>query len=298
MEAMALDMERQLQDLPRLTVSAPASKRIAFASSGDSYAAGLAAHYMSSGTASCHHPADIISDPSMIRGRDVYFVSASGRTRANVLAAKAARGAGIRTIAVTADASSPLADACDDSIALNYRSAGKTSGTISFTASLLACTWLATGGRVGCPADPESIYKRASTLALQTSRKMDADSAIFLGDSVFYPAAMYGALKFNEVFGSEAFAYPLEDFFHAPLFGTKKCRQILVFGDSSPALRLKKAGLSAFSVRCKAGNMESLLYAVFFTQHLVLQLARRQKRTECYFVQNKKLLKTSSDFIY
>jgi fructoselysine-6-P-deglycase FrlB-like protein len=298
MEAMALDVERQLQDLPMLKMLAPASKRIAFAGSGDSYVAGLAAHYMSSGIASCHHPADIISDPFLVRGRDVYFVSAFGRTRANLLAAKTVRSAGRHTVAVTADASSPLANACDDSLMLSYRSAGKTSGTISFTASMLACTWLATGGEVACPANLGSIYRLAGRHALQTSRKMDADSAIFLGDSVFYPAAMYGALKFNEVFGAEAFAYPLEDFFHAPLFGTKKGRRILVLGGSSPALRLKKAGLIAIPVRANAGNIESLLYAVFFIQHLVLQLAKRQKRTECYFMQNKRLLNTSSDFIY
>jgi fructoselysine-6-P-deglycase FrlB-like protein len=298
-DAMALDMERQVLDLPRLSMPAPAPNSVAFVGSGDSYVAGLAAHYLSSGLASCLHPADIISDPSIVRVRDVHFVSASGKTRANVLAAKAARKAGLRTVAVTMDASSPLAKACDDSIILNYRSAGKTSGTISFVASLIVCTWIATGGKVGCPASLEPIYRLASKQALQLSKRMDVGPAVFLGDSAFYLAAMYGALKFNEVFGTEAFAHPLEDFFHAPLFGTKKGRQILVLGsDGSPASRLKKAGMMPFHVRCKAGSIESLLYAAFFMQHLTLQLARRQGRKECYFMQDKELLKTSSDFIY
>lgn len=298
-EAMSLDMECQAQDLPRLDMPRRVPKNVALVGTGDSYVAALAAHYLSSGRASCHHPADIISDPSMVRGRKVYFVSVSGRTRANVLAAKAARRAGLRTVAVTASASSPLANASDDSIILRYRSAGKTSGTISFVATLLAGAGIATEGKVRCPADLGLIYKKASARALQISKKMDVDSAIFLGDSVFYPAAMYGALKFNEMFGAEAFAYPLEDFFHAPLFGAKKGRQILLIGgNSSDVLQLRKAGLMAFHIRRRASNMESLLYAVFFLQHLVLQLARRQKRHECYFMQNKGLLKISSDFIY
>lgn len=293
---MALDMERQAADLPSMSLSDSLLGPVAFVGSGDSYVAGLAAHYLSTGRASCHHPADIVADPLIAHGRTVCFVSVSGKTRANVLAAGAAHKAGLHTIAVTADPSSALAKACDGIVKLSFRSAGKTSGTISFTASLLACTWLA--ARVVCPADVKAIYKNAGRNAARIAGRIGSGNVIILGDSLFYPAAMYGALKLNEVLGSRAVAYPLEDFFHAPLFGVKRNDRIITVGtDCKPASFLKKAGLESFHINCKGTAIDSLLHVVFFMQHLVLQIAKKQKRKECYFMQDKKL-GISSGFIY
>lgn len=287
---MAADVRRQLDGLPRMPLPAPADN-VAIVGSGDSYVAGLAAHYLSSGRAVCYHPADVISDPSLAKGRNVYFVSMSGRTKANVRAARAARKAGARTAAITTDPDSPLAKQCDSIFELRFKSAGRTSGTIGFAASVLACTHLATQGRVGCPADLATIYEKASRTASGLSSKIKAGSVIILGDSHFFPAAMYGALKFNEVLGSRAAAYPLEEFFHAPLFGLKRGDQVLTLGPAK-----KNLGLH---VDCEMpSRIGSFFYAMFVVQHLVLGIARKKRIKECYFLNNKKLLKTSSDFIY
>ena len=292
---MALDMERQAADLPSMPLPEPLAGPVAFVGSGDSYAAGLAAYYLS-GRASCHQPADIIADPLIAQGRTACFVSVSGRTRANILAAQAAHRAGLHTIAVTADPSSALAKACDGVVKLSFCSAGKTSGTISFTASLLACAWLA--ARIACPIDAKDIYKNAGRNAARIANRIGSRSVVILGDSLFYPAAMYGALKFNEVLGSRAVAYPLEDFFHAPLFGAKRNDRIIAVGNNSkPAALLKKAGLKSFHIDCKGTEIDSLLHAVLSMQHLVLQIAKKQKREECYFMKDKKL-RVSSSFIY
>ena len=148
---MAADMKHQLDYLPSMPLPAPRDNAV-FVGSGDSYASALAAHYLSSGNAACYHPLDIISDPSLAKGRNVYFVSISGRTRANVRAARIAKNAGAHTTAITANPASPLAKACDDIFELRFPSAGRTAGTISFAASMLACTHVATHGRMGCPA--------------------------------------------------------------------------------------------------------------------------------------------------
>lgn len=293
---MALDMERQAADLPAMSMPEPLPGPVAFVGSGDSYVAGLAAYYLSSGRASCHHPEDIIAEPLIAHGRIACFVSVSGRTRANVLAAQAAHKAGLHTIAVTADPSSVLAKACDRVVKLSYRSAGKTSGTISFTASLLACAWLA--DKIICPIDVKDIYKNAGKNAARIGNRIGQGNVVMLGDSLFYPVATYGALKFNEVLGSRAVAYPLEDFFHAPLFGAKRNDRIITVGnDSKPAALLKRAGLKSFRIDCKGTEIDSLLHAVFSMQHLVLQIAKKQKRKECYFMKDKKL-RVSSSFIY
>jgi fructoselysine-6-P-deglycase FrlB-like protein len=294
---MAGDMERQLVDLPELKFPRPRGK-VAFAGSGDSYVAGLAACCLSSGAASCHHPADITANPLAAKGSDLYVVSISGRTKANVLAATAASKAGLHTIAVTADGKSPLARTCDDVMELEFRGAGKTAGTLSFTTSLLACTLLATKGKTGCPANLDKLYKEAKRRTAKLS-EIKTDSIVMLGNSLLYPAAMYGALKCNEVFGTKAFAYPLEDFFHAPLFGLKKGDRILILGDNRLAMRLKKKGFDAFNINCSRPTaIESLLYAVFFMQHLVLGIAERRGQIDCHFIKNKKMLELSSDVIY
>ena len=293
---MAADMERQLVDLPALRLARPRG-RVALVGSGDSYVATLAAHRLSSGRASCHHPTDIVANPSFARGRDVYIVSISGKTRANVLAAKAARRAGLQTVAVTANEKSPLAKACDDVAELKFRGAGRTAGTISFTASVLACAWLATKGRLNCPANLATLYNKTRK---EVSRmpEIKTDSIVVLADSVLHPAAMYGALKFNEIFGARAVAYQLEDFFHAPLFGLKKDDRVLILGSKARARQLKNNGFDAHSINCaKPTAIESLLYAVFFIQHLALQIATGRGMGECHFVSDKKLLKLSSDVI-
>jgi fructoselysine-6-P-deglycase FrlB-like protein len=286
---MAADMRRQLEDLPAMPLPEPVQNDMAFVGSGDSYASALAAHYFSSGRAACYHPADVVADPSLVHGRSVYFVSISGRTKANIDAAKAARNAGARTAAITASPDSPLARACDSVFELRFQSAGRTSGTIGFAASALACTHLATQGRTGCPADLAELYERAR--AASRLAKMKPGSATILADSHLFPAAVYGALKFNEVLGSRAVAYPLEEFFHAPLFSLKSSDQVLVLGKNPKGIGV--------NVGCEMpSKIGSFFYAVFFFQHLVLAMARKKKMKECYFVANKKLLKKSSDFIY
>lgn len=309
---MALDMDRQPVDLPAVrlsatTIAAAATRReIAFAGSGDSYVAAMAACYLSQGRAHAHRPPDIAADPAVARGRDLYFVSVSGATRANVLAATAARRAGLRTAAVTADASSQLAKACDDVIRLEFRSAGvKTSGTIGFTACLLACAALAGHGQeiAGAASDIASIYNAAKKEVSKKPIGKGRSTMIVLGDSLLYPAAAYGALKFNEVLGARAFAYPLEEFFHAPLFGLQKGDMVIIVGpDGNPARRLEKEGFASLHIGCgdpsQNGGINTLLYAAFVMQHLALGAARERGLEECYFVKNKKLLKASSDFIY
>jgi fructoselysine-6-P-deglycase FrlB-like protein len=305
---MASDMDRQPIDLQAMTFPDRAGRKIAFVGSGDSYVAALAACYLSSsGRAQVYRPPDIAADPATAEGRNLYFVSVSGMTRANVLAARAARRAGLRTVAVSANVSSPLARACDSTIKLGFHSAGvKTAGTIGFTACLLVCAALAMQeGEVG-PKVPNvaRLYGAAKKQALlKTRHAMEQGAAItVLGDSLLYPAAAYGALKFNEVLGARAAAYPLEDFFHAPLFGLQKGDSVITIGpDAGPAKTLKDNGFASFHIRCspsKDGALESLLYAVFAMQHIALGMAKKLGLQECYFVRNKKLLKVSSDFIY
>jgi fructoselysine-6-P-deglycase FrlB-like protein len=295
-DAMQADIEYQLQDLQKQEM--PSQRRnCLFVGSGDSYVAGLAAQYFSGNHAICCYPTDLITNPFVANGRDVYVVSISGSTRANILAAKIAKKHGAHTTAITARPASPLAKACDQVIELKYRSIGvTTAGTVSFTSSMLACISLATKVRL---PDLGRIYKQAQSQADKIARKINKNSYFMLGDGVLYPVAIYGALKFNEVFGAKAVAYPAEEFCHSPLFSIKKGDQVIALGNTEQlSKRLNREGFSAVHVDFKGDGIELLLQSTFFVQLLVLKLAQGRGLTTCYFLKNKKLLRTSSDFIY
>jgi fructoselysine-6-P-deglycase FrlB-like protein len=337
-EAMQAEIEYQVQDLCRLDLSSssspppppPASdnnNNCLFVGSGDSYIAGLAAQYFSSNHAICCSPIDIIKNPLLVKSRKLFIVSISGNTQANILAAKIAKKHGASTItALTARSSSRLAKSCDKIIELRYRNTGiNTAGTISFTASMIKCISLST--QLHMPSDLRKLYNHAEKQAEQVMGEVDHKSSIsdnnnnnnniaigssnsnssrsyfLLGDGPLYAIAKYGTLKFNEVFGAKALAYPAEEFCHSPLFSIKEADQAIVLGDGDEnnrklSKRLNEEGFSSIYVEFKNTGIELLLQATFFIQLFVLKLAQKYGLTTCHFLMNKKLLKMSSDFIY
>ena len=307
-EAMQAEIEYQVQDLHNLNLSSPWVRNSLFVGSGDSYVAGLAAQYFSGSHAICCYPIDIIKNPSLVERRNLFIVSISGNTLANILAAKIAKKHGVsKTTALTARPSSRLAKSCDQTIELKYRNTGIiTAGTISFVASMIKCISLTIQLRL--PSDLRKIYNRAETQAKQVISKIDnksrSNSSYFiLGNGQLHAIAMYGALKFNEVFGASAMVYPVEEFCHSPLFSIKETDQAIVLGDNDDnnrklSKRLNEEGFSSAHVRFKNTGIELLLQATFFIQLLVLKLAQKYGLTSCHFLSNKKLLRVSSDFIY
>jgi fructoselysine-6-P-deglycase FrlB-like protein len=312
-EAMQSEIEYQVQDLHKLHLSSPVSNCL-FVGSGDSYIAGLAAQYFSGSRAICCSPIDIIKNPLLVKRRNLFVVSISGNTQANIIAAKIAKKHGVGTIsALTARSSSRLAKSCDQTIELKYKNTGiTTAGTISFTASMIKCISLST--ELQLPSNLRKMYNRAENQAKQAISKIDdksnssSTSYFILGNSQLHAIAMYGALKFNEVFGAKAMAYPTEEFCHSPLFSIKETDQAIVLGgeedddddDNSSKLskRLNEEGFASVHVGFKPTGIELLLQATFFIQLFVLKLAQKYSLTSCYFLRNEKLLRVSSDFIY
>jgi fructoselysine-6-P-deglycase FrlB-like protein len=306
-EAMQAEIEYQVQDLHKLDLSSPVSNCL-FVGSGDSYIAGLAAQYFSGSHAICCYPIDIVKNPLLIKRRNLFIVSISGNTQANILAAKVAKKHEVRTItAITARPSSRLAKSCDQIIELKYRNTGiSTAGTISFTASMIKCISLST--QLQLPSDLRKMYNRAEKQAKQVISKIgdkssssSSSSYFILGNAQLHAIAMYGALKFNEVFGAKAMAYPAEEFCHSPLFSIKEIDKAIVLGDDNSrklSKRLNEEGFSSVYVGFKSTGIELLLQATFFIQLFMLKLAQKYGLTSCHFLKNKKLLRVSSDFIY
>ena len=332
-EAMQAEIEYQVQDLCRPDLLLLSSSSLAynnnnsclFIGSGDSYIAGLSAQYFSNSHAICCYPIDIIKNPLLVKSRNLFIVSISGNTQANILAAKIAKKHGASTItALTTRSSSRLAKSCDQIIELRYRNTGIiTAGTISFTASMIKCISLST--QLHMPSDLRKLYNHAEKQAEQVMGEVDhkssnnnnniaigssysnsnssSSSYFLLGDGPLYAITKYGTLKFNEVFGTKALAYPAEEFCHSPLFSIKEADQAIVLGDGDGnnrklSKRLNEEGFSSIYVEFKNTGIELLLQATFFIQLFVLKLAQKYGLTTCHFLMNKKLLKMSSDFIY
>ena len=308
-EAMQAEIEYQVQDLHKLELSSPVNNCL-FVGSGDSYIAGLAAQYYSGSYAICCSPIDIIKNHLLVKRRNLIIVSISGNTQANIVAAKIAKKHGVGTIsALTARSSSRLAKSCDQTIELKYKSTGvTTAGTISFTLSMIKCISLST--ELQLRSNIRKMYNCAEKQAKQAISKFDDKSNssntsyFILGNSQLHAIALYGALKFNEIFGAKAMAYPAEEFCHSPLFSIKNTDQVIVLGgdadDNNRELskRLNEEGFSSVHVGFKSTGIELLLESTFFMQLFVLKLAQKYGLTSCYFLRNKKLLRVSSDFIY
>jgi fructoselysine-6-P-deglycase FrlB-like protein len=314
-EAMQAEIEYQVEELPKLDLLSPV-RNCLFVGSGDSHAAGLAAQYFSGSQAICCYPIDIIKNPLLVKRRNLFIVSISGNTQANIMAAKIAKKHGASNItALTARPSSRLAKFCDQIIELKYRNTGiATAGTISFTASMIKCISLIT--QLHLPSNIGEIYNCAEKQAKQAISKIDdksnsssSNSCYFiLGNGQLHAIAMYGSLKINEVFGVRAMAYPAEEFCHSPLFSIQETDQAIVLGDDDDdnnnnnsrklSKRLNEEGFSSVHVGFQNKGIELLLSATFFIQLVLLKLAQKYGLTSCHFLSNEKLLRVSSDFIY
>ncbi|HEX6028420.1 MAG TPA: hypothetical protein VFY64_05210 [Nitrososphaeraceae archaeon] len=307
--AMELEIRYQLQDLPKLIRPNNINPDYClFIGSGDSFVAGLIAHYASGGRAITCKPVEFLLNPSIANKRQIYIISISGRTNANILSAKTARKQKIRTTAITRKPESILAKYCDDIIKLSYKSTDVlTSGTIGFTSCMLTCLSLISDVKEINYIDKVYFQAKIEADDMLEKHSMDTSSFIFLGDGLLFPVGIYGALKMNEIFGSRSYAYMIDEFCHSPIFSIRREDNIIIFdkGDYDKkkaqvlCKRLDKISYSSLYIDLKKlTGIEAVLKSIFLIQFLMLKLAKRNRLKECFFICNKELLKLSSDLIY
>lgn len=309
-EAMETEIGYQLEDLEKLELPQPQTSfdDCVITGSGDSYVASLVTRYVSSYNTICCHPMDIVLNPAIVRNRKVYLVSLSGSTRATICAAQVAKKVALRTIAITARAESPLAKSSDDIISIRYNNTNiPTSGTIGFTASMLCCLSLVC--KMDFLKNVKNIYNESIALAdyLADYKIRRSAAHIFLGNGILYPAALYGSLKMNEVFGVRSLAYSLDEFCHSPIFSIKSNDRIIILGNDAFDSRISKTIMSQLAeidvitlyADCRKRSMiEGLLKSIFLLQLYAVKLAVKSRLKDCYFLRNERLLALSSQLIY
>jgi len=311
LDVMREEIDYQIEDLPlfsaelirRAEIRKYDPSKIVFTGSGDSYSSSLFAHYLSGGLATVSDPYELYRFPRNSKDKTVFITSITGRTIANVQLGRRLRIIARRRIAVTANPTSKLAQACDEIIPLKYRTRGiLTSGTTSFTSSLVALA-----AQIQPPTilgQLDNAMKRASRWARQVklgSRRR----FVFVGSGIGHAIGAYGAFKIQEVLGMPADYQHTEQLGHSQLFSLDKSVMIIcvVIGrdEKTNALcrALRKSGFGAFMLEVNSTNtILSALEASFAVQHLALGLARDRGQIECTFLSDDKLLNLSSRLIY
>ena len=309
-QAMEEEISNQVLDLPRYAshlrkAQPPRLKRssLVFAGSGDSFAAAIFAQELSKGEAVASDPYELLTNIRRTRRKNLVIISVSGRTRTNVELARKANGIATRTLAITAYPESPLAKECDETLLLEYRTAGTlTSGTISFTASLLASAFLLRNL-------PRTI-KLGTTLGAAdlwaTNLKLGGKSSfVFAGSGLNHALSLYGAAKINEILGAKAEAVYPEQLGHAKLFSVDRERDLVIClsngRDKAKEFYelLRKNGFQS-SMLAISGNdavLRSLKIAIYL-QQLPLAISKRKRMAESAFVSDRKKLRLSSKMIY
>ncbi len=278
-----------------------ASEGSIFVGAGDSYAAALAGFYASKGGCIGIDPYTVATVPEITKGRDVFFISVSGRTLSNLLAARRVRRLAKKTTALTAVPESELAALTDQIVALPMTYVPKTPGMLSFSLSLLAVLKMT---MVDISCDFERAFESA-----QSDRKnisFGRGTTYFLGNSMAYPVALYTAAKTYEFLGTKAHAELLEEFSHLELFSLKKSDSVNLFGCFDPAGISKKLAraLTArgyvsrqIAARGKSDS-ERIFHSVFASQLAVLDRAEDAGLTEPKFLSTGDKLDISDAMIY
>jgi fructoselysine-6-P-deglycase FrlB-like protein len=298
-ESLKLDFHSQIRELNGIPNKKIFDECI-YVGSGDSYVAGLIAEFLTDYKCRCYSPSDL-SNSRFIEGKTYCFISVTGRTKANIELARRATKSGMRTIAVTFNQNSKLAEVCKEVVPVNITKVHTpTAGFRTFVANVVTCLHIA---GIMIPKKFEMWHKKGVELSLKflNSTVVPAETLYLLGNNILFAIALYMSMQMAEFFGTTAVAHKLEEFCHSPIFGLKKSNHLWILGQNEEQIsrRLGKLGLylSYFELR-NPDILSQLFESIFCVQNLILLLAEKYGYTDLQYVMMKDVLKASSDIIY
>ena len=171
-------------------------------------------------------------------------VSQSGRTPEIVTVLERLRAGGARTVAVTNESDSPLAQAADAAVALQAGEERAVPATKTFTAQLAAFAVIAEAfGAVPwrpedwerVPAAVEGVLADPDPAGAVAAAIGDAVGLIAVARGYLYCVALEAALKLKETTSVLAEGYSAADFRHGPIAVVAHGLPVLAFAASGPA---------------------------------------------------------------
>jgi fructoselysine-6-P-deglycase FrlB-like protein len=298
-ESLKLDFNSQIKELNNIQNSKLFDDCI-YVGSGDSYVAGLIAEYLTNHKCRCYSPSDLFNS-RFIKDKTYCFISVTGKTKANIEAARRASKAGVRTVAVTLNRNTQLAQVCKEVVPLKITTIQTpTIGFGTFVASVITCLQIV---GVTIPSKFDIWQKNGLELSLNLLSSMifPEQTVYLLGNKTLYAIALYASLKMSEFFCSTAVAHKLEEFCHSPIFGIKKSHHLWIMGQNEEPVskRLKSLGLHLSYVELYRPDIFTQLFeSIFFVQSLMLLMAKKYGYTRLQYVLRQDILKASSDIIY
>lgn len=307
-EAQEKELSEYVSYLKSLKLETLRPEDAVFCGAGDSFACAQFVERLMDFKPRAFDPYDVLLYPEIVRDKKVFFISVSGRTKSNILAAKLAKRRGAKeTIAITADPGSELARSCARSIELRFsKSAELTPGTLSFTTSLLACGMMFKN----LPKlETKDSIQRAKSWAQELSNT-SISNYHFVGSGSFYAIAIYGAAKMFEFSGANADYQLTEEFSHMNLFSIKRGDSdrviILRFGlNDVKATELNEylnaGGFSSFMIPVQAEKEHVLQRAISYSiamQFLAYGAAKSRGLKRPSFLLDPERLKVSDKMLY
>ncbi len=271
-----------------------------FVGAGDSFAAALAAFYLSKGRCLALDPYTLAASPETATGREVYFISVSGRTVSNVRASAKVKKFARATASITADEDSRLAKSTGRVVKLPMEVAPRTPGLLSFTLSVVAALKISLGD---ASCDFVRAFKEAE--GASKSVRFGKGTTYFLGNAAAHAAALYSAAKVYEFLGEKAHAELLEEFSHLELFSLTGSDSVNIFSYFDPdgiAKNLKRELGAEYhlSIIPDGGHsdFESLFHSIFAVQLAVIRQAKVLGLEEPRFLGAAERLEASDSMIY
>ena len=279
---------------PQKQLSLQNQQKTIFCGTGDSFASAQLGEVFSDFRVKALDPLDLSKYTKILRNNHLYFISISGNTISNIkLARKSKTSTGI-----TANPTSRLGKACSDVILLKFDNTGiQTAGSISFLASALTCISLVTKFRM---PNFHKLFKKA----LEVSKKSVSGRVYILGNLYSLPVAMFCAAKLQEVLGSDVRYERIEQFSHMGLFSSRKGDTVIIFEKANKhnqklVKQIRKCGLVPILIDPPTNDpIGQVIFFIFVSELLSLNLAKIKNRKECFFVEEKKLRNASSSMIY
>jgi fructoselysine-6-P-deglycase FrlB-like protein len=298
-ESLKLDFNSQIKELNNIHNSKLFDDCI-YVGSGDSYVAALIAEFLTDHKCKCYSPSDLINS-RLLEDKTYCFISVTGKTKANIELARRATELGIKTIAVTQNRNSQLAQVCREMVPLKITvEQSPTAGFGTFVANVITCLQIV-GVRV--PSKFDIWHKRGLELSLNLldSMILPQVTLYILGNKTLYALAVYASLKMSEFFCTTAVANKLEEFCHSPIFGIKKSHHLWIMGENDEPIskKLKRLKLHVSYVELYRPDIFTQLFeSIFFVQSLMLLMAKKYGYTRLQYVLRQDILKASSDIIY
>ena len=304
---MLSQIEAELKEEPLLISKAsradiePLPPDTILVGAGDSYCAALCASYLSSSGCAVLDPYELIAEPGVAKSKTVVVISVSGRTRANIVAARAAKGIANEVIGVTANEEGPLSKEVDQTVRLPYEYRPRVPGMASFVVTL---AYVARQLSVELGPNPHrtlAVGRRAS----RQLRFSKAGCTFFLGNRALFAVSIYAAAKLYEFFGAKSQYQRLEEFSHMELFSLKPRDAVNIYGGFDPSriggslsISLSKSGFQSGVVSLRGSDVDVVMGAIFATQFALLRRIRELKIERPYILDAGKKLAVSDSMIY